>query len=745
MKILINQTHKKSIFVFSGVLIILSLLCLFLSMRNLPKYDYSLEDWWSENGVYTDQGLTVNDDLKNSGNSREFLWGPFKPLKKGSYSAVIKYSAEQDQFLTAAGTPLSTASTSVLSRHLNSIDYQFEVKEDTDKFELVVFYGGVGDFSIKSVSIVANNRCAKRITAEIIFAILAFDLFFYLYLNRRQVFHTLMTILGITGLSALPLASFGIHHGHDLVNHLLRIEAVFQALRFGQFPARISSITLFGLGYPFSIYYNDLFLYFPAILRMLGFSVITAYKAYMVMVLFLTAGIAYYSFRNIFNNNKIGIILALLYTSASYHYVNLYVRAVVGEYTAQAFLPLLALAVFRIYSGKKDDRGSGGNIIKNALLLTVGLSGILGSHILTMIMTGFLFLLLCLILWRKTLTKKVLITFGLTAVLTILLNLYFLVPFADYYFNVPTAIKNTVDQGHIMIQDMGIHPAELFTFFKKVVGSVDSKWQDRMQCTPGLPLMAVLIIGLFIRYRGRKDNQFRLVLFLSVFTLLLSTDIFPWNWLSYRSALWNILSQIQFPGRFLVYSVLFLTLLAGEILREWNSKYLYSGLVCAAVLMTVWFTGSLFDNNDILFIYDTSGVDPFKTGLEYYLQGSDWNQVSTKVLTENMEKTEIISRTSNRLLLSCATDQSEQSHEVFVPVYNYKGYHVVDETGKEYEIINGEQNHIGFILSDGFDGVITIEFRDPAIWTAALYISIVTAVFILVMVCIRSRYFRKTV
>ena len=733
--------NKKVLVYCAGLLLIAAMGIRFvLSVGALPKYDYDIEDWRCENVVYTDQGITVDDSLKDSGTIREFLWGPFKPLKKGSYTALINYSSEYDQQVSAAGTDLSDCSTGIMSRHLNTIDYQFEILEDTDAFDLIIWYNGTGSFSVKSISITANNRAIKRTTTEIIFAVILFELLFYLYDKKKQIFRTFCLILGITAVSALPLASYGIHNGPDIQTHLLRIEAIFQALRFGQFPARISSITLFGLGYPFSIYYNDLFLYFPAFLRLLGFSVNTAYKIYVFVVLFLTAAIAYLSFGKIFNNRKNGLILSLLYTTASYHYTNVYTRAAVGEYTAQAFLPLLALAFYRIYTNESRKE-----IGVNALLLAVGMSEVIGSHILTTIMACFLMLIVCILLWKRTFTKNVLSSFLLAVVMTVILNLYFLVPFVDYYFNVPTVIKGSVDHGRTMIQEMGVHPVQLFTFFQKVVGTWDTTGQERMQANPGLPLMSILLIALFRKFTvGKCRNSFHLYLVLSLFVLFLSTNVFPWNWLSYRISFWSMLSQIQFPVRFLVFAILFLTLLGGEILSEYESIYLRAGFICTAVLMSLWFAGNLLDNDQVFYIYDTSGVDPCKTGYEYYLQGSDWNKTSTKIETENMNHVKIVSKESNILHLYCKADQNNQPHKVFVPVYNYKGYYVTDDEGHEYGIINGEQNHLGFELPDDFSGMITVDFRDPILWRAALFISIITAVFIAAIICIRSRYFRKT-
>ena len=130
-------------------------------------------------------------------------------------------------------------------------------------------------------------------------------------------------------------------------------------------------------------------------------------------------------------------------------------------------------------------------------------------------------------------------------------------------------------------------------------------------------------------------------------------------------------------------------------------------------------------------------MDPFQTGLEYYLQGSDYNLISTKIVAENIRLAEIVSRTSDSLNVHCRTDQSNLHHLVFVPVYNYKGYHVTDDSGKEYEIINGEQNHIGFELPDSFDGVITVKFRDPAVWTAALYVSAVSLLLLIILLVLK--------
>ncbi len=718
---------RLTVFIISLVIVAAVVITAAVSSGNLRGNTLTIDDWKSEHAVYRNNGLSVDDELRDCGETRDFLWGPYQELKKGSYTAIIQYSAEEDQICRATSAEteaaLFRASVGYLSSHQNTVLYQFEVSEDIKEFQLIFPYSGNGDFTVRSVSIVPNNNQIKRTACCILFAILLLNgiaAFPEMNAEKRQ---TILILMGITFLISLPLAARGIHNGFDLEIHYLRIEAIVQALRSGQFPARISSVTLYGLGYPFSIYYNDIFLYFPALLRILGFSVNTAYKLYAAAVSLLTVLLAYCSFSRIFKSRKTGLLLTLLYASAAYRLTNVYVRAAVGEYTAQAFLPLAALALYRIYSG---ERKSFRVIFTDSVLLTAGMSGILGSHILTAIMACFLILIVCLILWRRTLHRQVLLSLGLAVLFSAAVSLYFLVPFLDYYLNVPTDIKRIVDGGHIMIQQSGIYPGEFFAFFQNVI----AEFAVRTQNNPGLPLMMILCYGIWVWFSHAGKNKAGLFILLSLLTLFLASDVFPWNALAYRFSFWNLLSQIQMPARFLIFTILFLCLLAGEIYPESCPEK--SGLIiaAAAVLMTVWFGGNYFSYARYVNIFDSSGVKPVWTGTEYFLQGSNRKSLITDVQSEAMAAAEIRSRKSNRLELYCLTDDSADTHTVTAPVYNYKGYHVFDKNGIELPIINAKQNLIAFSLPDGYEGQVEIVFKDPAHWTAALIISAVSVLFL---------------
>ena len=733
MKILRNQTHKKSILVFSGVLIILSLLFLFLSMRDLPKCDYSIDDWKSKYAVYRDNGFGIAEEYEDSGEPLEyFLWGPNKELKKGSYSVLIDYYAEDDQncYVEASGEERKfvSASTGILNRYQKSVIYQFEIKRDINSFELVFSYSGKGDFVINSITINANNNQIKRSVSVFIFLVLMADFLVLMEYQSKEKRQIVIFIVGIAALTSIPMFVSDIHRGDDLEFHLMRIETIVQALRDGQFPARLSSVILYGAGYPTPIYYNDLFLYIPAFLRFLGFSLVSVYKIYVVLINLLTSCLAYISFSRIFKSRRVGLVLSLVYCSSSYRLVNVWMRSAVGEYTAQAFLPLLAWAIYRIFSDEKKHIKVW---IWDSVLLAAAFTGITGAHIITLVMSVFMLFWVCVIYIKKLFRGQVVLTFLVSASLILLLNLYYLAPFWDYYINVPS----TLDSGTpVFIQNESIFPGMLFGFFQKLTGISGSSVTDRFQTTPGLPLMIILFFSVFLLLNGNSSQKLKGLLFLSVLSLWLSTNLFPWDWLSIHFPLWRYMTRIQFPWRFLTFAVLFLTIMTGSILKQNIFRYLDMILVSLSVIMAFWLAGDYFNHAHLISISDSSSLYCVPYDRLYYLPGSspeNLENLFTAEMGKNMQTVEILSRTPGRMRVYCKTNDLHGDHRVAVPLYNYKGYIVSDDSDVEYKIETDELNRVMFELPDGFEGTINVVFREPVIWKISLLISIIMAFAIL--------------
>lgn len=237
----------------------------------------------------------------------------------------------------------------------------------------------------------------------------------FLWWKRQWLFDHRITVTALAFcifLASLPLLSSGLNAGHDLQFHLKRIEGIAVELRNGVFPVRLSSMWMGGYGYPTSVYYGDILLYLPAILRLIGVPILTVYKIYVFCINILTAGIAFLCFRGIFRRESTAAVVTMAYCLSCYRLVNIYIRAACGEYSAIAFLPLIALALHRIYvensaaadllNAKKQKGASAdsygnkelGDIsaelqegrdtyMENAAFLAFGMTGILQTHILS--------------------------------------------------------------------------------------------------------------------------------------------------------------------------------------------------------------------------------------------------------------------------------------------------------------------------------------------------------------------------
>ena len=208
------------------------------------------------------------------------------------------------------------------------------------------------------------------------------------------------SILGITISASLLLFMPGITLGHDLLFHLLRIAGISDELAQGHFPVRLQSVWMDGYGYPVSIYYGDLLLYFPAVLHLLGLKLTDAYELYLLFINFATALVSFICFKRIFKNRDFGLILSLVYTTAPYRLVDVFVRSAVGEYTAFLFFPLIALAFYEMYFDAED------NILKNSIILAFGMTGLIITHILSTEMCALILGITCLFFLEENIFQK---------------------------------------------------------------------------------------------------------------------------------------------------------------------------------------------------------------------------------------------------------------------------------------------------------------------------------------------------
>lgn len=113
----------------------------------------------------------------------------------------------------------------------------------------------------------------------------------------------------------------------------------------------------------------------------------------------MTVIISYISFKKLSKDKLIGVLGCALYTLSLYRLNNIFIRSAVGEYTAMAFLPLILLGLYCVYSeniGEKEKQ-------RSICFLVIGFTGVLQSHILSFEMIVLFTGIICIIFIKKLL------------------------------------------------------------------------------------------------------------------------------------------------------------------------------------------------------------------------------------------------------------------------------------------------------------------------------------------------------
>ena len=530
--------------------------------------------------------------------------------------------------------------------------------------------------------------------------------------------------------------------GADIIFHMMRIEALVNSIVQGEFTVRMQSAWLAGHGYANSFFYGDTCLIIPALLRIIGFNTDSALRLFIIIINTATAVIAYISFKECFNNRYIGMFGAALYTLAPYRIYNIYNRGALGEFIAMAFLPLLVWGFYRIYTEDVNKKG----YLWNFAIPVTGFSGIIQSHTLSCEMAGVFVALACLILLKRTFTKKVFMALCLTVVMTVLINAWFLVPFIDlmaadsYYFG---------HNANVLIQNRGIYPAQIF--YTLQAGGLSSRFHETgMLNTEPIGMGAALLfgMGLWVFARANRKNGAQelkqnnyagdLLFLLCVIALIMSTNLFPWDTLSKMGKLpATLIGSLQFPTRLTaivtILAVSVSCFAAKHILQQDILKRdVISGRVIIGVIALLSVLFSMYQVNDILltrdeiiriYTYENIGHSAV-LGAEYLPEGADITHMTyhDAVCAPGTE----IGNYEKKGLKITAEVKSDGGYIDF-PLLYYKGYSAKDmDTGEKLLVSKGENVDVRVEFPAGFSSRISLSYTGMWYWHVAEVISILT-------------------
>ena len=363
-------------------------------------------------------------------------------------------------------------------------------------------------------------------------------------------------LIGLGIIVSLPLFSDFLFEGNDMYFHLARLEGLYQGLRAGDFPVRINPVQISGYGSLSAAMYPQLFLYPAALLRFGRVSLMLCYKLLLVAINIGSAVTAFYGVKNICKSRRMALLASILYTFSLYRLNNLYFRAALGEVLAMVFLPLVVWGIYEVLWGER----------KRWIILTLGITGVLQSHVLSTELCVF-FLILEVLYWavsgkRRDFWKRVLDGCK-AAALTVLLNASFLIPFLFF-------CGENLQSFH-MENEVAISAAyfsQMFASYMTPDGPSLSlgTTQGEMPLTIGGILMAgaVLFCIMVSKRKGRTVTAQlgKHCLVFGLLSLLLASWLFPWEKLNGNAVINKLSTPLQFAWRFLGPASMFLCIVA---------------------------------------------------------------------------------------------------------------------------------------------------------------------------------------
>lgn len=699
-----------------------------------------------------------------------YFLGKTGTLESGIYDIYVEYYTRQDGYRITCDYggdgvhyPAVYEESHSLSPLTNHLTYRIWVNGKLDNLDIRICCGTEGKeiFEDDSVFYVEKIHVSRDYGLSIIYKALKLLVLLFLidgalfvFWHRRvicdQIRNNLYVVIGLTCIfmvsSLSVMGNFAIGQ-HDVPFHYARIIGLAEGMLGGSFPVKMQPGWLWGYGYPVSVFYGDILLYFPALLYMMGVPIIHAYKFYILVVNLGTTLISYFCYKNISGNRYIGVAATALYCLSIIRILDIYMRTAVGEYSAMMFLPLILLGMWQIYTRESKSFREGG------IFLCLGMTGVIQTHIISTEMTS-LVLAIAVILMIRKMTRGIFMALVKSVLATVCLNMGFLLPLVDY---LPVYVSKERD--FYGIQHCGLSIYELLSFGIAGAGSARDSLKGldrRVPVSLGFAMLIVLILAVVVifRYQDWKQGEKKEFVFIAMLTglvLWMTTHYFPYNILAAVPGVRKIVKSIQFPWRFLCIAVPLLVYIACHVFikmgKIFGRRIMYCALlvVCLAGASQVLYLMDTINRSgegmELYYDYRDSMNHPWiAAGNEYLISGTEPYQtgVESEVSSENVEFG-IPERKGTQITVSC---QAQENARISFPLFAYKYYQCIDiDTKESFPILKGENNKIVVELPDYYQGTLRVRFVEPWYWRASEMVSLLTAV--LLIFWVRRQFFHS--
>ena len=444
-----------------------------------------------------------------------------------------------------------------------------------------------------------------------------------------------------------------------------------------------------------------------------------AYNTFLFGVNVATALIMYYSAKGMSKSKYVGLIASIIYTLSTWRVMNLYYRAAIGEALAMVFFPLVIYGLYCLLKGDK----------KKWWVLALGCTGVYQSHVISTVFVVITIIAAVLMFIKNFISDRRWLGFFKAGVLTVLLNLWYLVSFITYYFGLDMAIRHTKENTEFFSN--AIFPTQLFNIFNTNFGYsqlLDKGMRSDMSLSLGVGVTICLVIGIayfiFRKKKEIKNESFVFGIFaFGVLLLFMATTLFPWELLQQNKLINMFAGTVRMPWRFLsLASPIFCiaaAIIIGAVSKSDMSKRIVIMVTCFVCTITFvsWGTAYTTQLDPALkkgYAVSTSGA----VGLdnEYYVVGTNADRLTAEKY-ETSDGVKVDSYYKSGTNIEAEVSGAKNGSYIEVPLLYYPGYSAKDNNGNKLETEDGTNHVLRINLQNGTD---TVKIKYSGLWSFKL-------------------------
>ncbi|MCT0021406.1 hypothetical protein EFM35_08210 [Weissella cibaria] len=328
------------------------------------------------------------------------------------------------------------------------------------------------------------------------------------------VISLLWVLPGFLGESGIPAVM-----NQDTIFHLSRINGLGDIWK-----SPVSFENFNNTGTIVNQFYPWLLIY-PAYLLSKYVGLVGSYWTYIWFITFVTAVSSYWAFKQLNRNvnNTYALLFSALYTGSAYRSVDVFNRGALGETITFIFLPLVFVGFINILF--RDS--------KRWWMLTLGMTGIVYSHVVTTFIVSFLMgIVIVVSLFSLDDKSDRLLSFLKATILTLITTAFVYIPELEQLL-------------HQSIYTPRALPLEGVNPIKEVIASLGNLITKYY--TLGIFSVVSIVISLIVFPRLQKMD--RNIFVFGIVLWIITSSLFPWQILN-ETVLGKVVGHIQFLFRF---------------------------------------------------------------------------------------------------------------------------------------------------------------------------------------------------